>query len=81
MRSGRAGRAWFVQRMFTNVSDSLDTTWAKGQREEASKSGGPTEIQGTWEELETAEGGGRSPEILRRGFLLTQCYQRGSVAI
>lgn len=54
---------------------------AKGQREEASKSGGPTEIQGTWEELETAEGGGRSPEILRRGFLLTQCYQRGSVAI
>lgn len=54
---------------------------AKGQQEEASKSGGPTEIQGTWEELETAEGGGRSPEILRRGFLLTRCYERGSVAI
>lgn len=56
MRSRRAEWAVLGQRMFTNVSDSLDTTWQKGQREEASKSGGPTEIQGTWEELETAEG-------------------------
>lgn len=54
---------------------------AKGQREEASKSGEATETQGTWEELETAGGGGWSPKTLRCGFLLTRCYERGSVAI